>query len=308
MSSKRRGAPTSRLRTGELPRPGWPCAVALLALGACRAQPTDTPAPLSAAPSSASPGELEVATLELSNPSAFARSQSPLYLSYYDLGVEPSTLQGRALQLRASERTLPVQAIDRDGDGAKDGIFALVDLAPAATRSLRIVAASSAAVASPPARAAAEISVKQGGEWQPRQKNPRLLEYVGGKFVNVATFTPPPEHTDHSNLIRYEGPGIESDKVGYRIYLDERNGFDIFGKKTPAPVLHSVGLDGYESYHQPAPWGMDILKVGASLGTGAFGFWNGKGVDRVNEVTGWDATITEPGGSYASFRIAYKGW
>src|SRR5690606_41170855 len=65
-------------------------------------------------------------------------------------------------------------------------------------------------------------------------------------------------------LIRYDGPGIESDKVAYRIYLDERNGFDIFGKKTPDLVLQDVGLDGFESYHHPAPWGMDILKVGAS--------------------------------------------
>jgi hypothetical protein len=53
---------------------------------------------------------------------------------------------------------------------------------------------------------------------------------------------------------------------------------------------------------------MDILKVGASLGTGGFGFWNGKGVDLVSHLAGWDATITEAGGAYASFRISYKGW
>jgi unsaturated rhamnogalacturonyl hydrolase len=141
-----------------------------------------------------------------------------------------------------------------------------------------------------------------------REKNPALKEYVGGDFVNLQAFTPPPEHTDHSNLIRYEGPGIESDKVGYRIYLDERNGFDIFGKKTPEPVLQNVGLDGYESYHHPAPWGMDILKVGASLGTGGFGFWNGKGVELVSHVDGWDTAIIEPAGLYSSFRITYKGW
>jgi unsaturated rhamnogalacturonyl hydrolase len=276
-------------------------------LSACHVQPTDVPS-LSTAPLAASPGELLVATLELRNPSAFARNQSPVYLGYYDLGLEPSALEGRALQLRAGDVTLPVQSIDRDGDGTKDGIFALVDLPASATRSFRVVAVSGAAPASPPLQTAAEISVKRGGEWRPREKNPKLKEYVGGEFVNVRAFTPPPEHTDHSNLIRYEGPGIESDKVGYRIYLDERNGFDVFGKKTRDPALHAVGLDGYESYHHPAPWGMDILKVGASLGTGGFGFWNGKGVERVSHVAGWDATITEAGGMYASFRIAYKGW
>jgi unsaturated rhamnogalacturonyl hydrolase len=281
------------------------CGAGLL-LSACRAQTSDVP-PASTAPSPP-PGELEVATLELHNPSAFARSQSPVYLGYYDLGVEQSALDGRTLQLRASDLTIPVQSIDQDGDGTKDGIFALVDLPAAATRSLRIIAVRGVAPETPAAQAVAEISVKRGGEWRPREKNPKLKEYVGGEFVNVQSFTPPPEHTDHSNLIRYEGPGIESDKVGYRIYLDERNGFDIFGKKTTAPALHAVGLDGYESYHHPAPWGMDILKVGASLGTGGFGFWNGKGVDLVSHLTGWDATITEAGGAYASFRITYKGW
>jgi rhamnogalacturonyl hydrolase YesR len=249
-----------------------------------------------------------VATLELQNPSAFVRQQSPLYLGYYDLGLEPSAALGRTLQLRASDLTIPLQPVDHDGDGVKDGVFALVDLPAAAPRSFRILAIAGPAPQSPPAQAAAEISIKRGGEWQPREKNPQLKEYVGGNFVNVPSFTPPPEHTDHSNLIRYEGPGIESDKVGYRIYLDERNGFDIFGKKTTAPVLHAIGLDGYESYHHAAPWGMDILKVGASLGAGGFGFWNGMGVDRVSHVAGWDATITEAGGAYASFRITYKGW
>src|SRR5688572_24913577 len=280
---------------------------AALLLSACRAQTTDD-LPPSVAPPPPPPGELEVATLELQNPSAFARSQSPVYLAYYDLGLERSALEGRSLLLRASDQTIPVQPIDQDGDGTKDGIFALVDLAPAATRSFRVVAVSGAATESPPAQAAAEISVKRGGEWKPREKDPKLKEYVGGEFVNVTSFTPPPEHTDHSNLIRYEGPGIESDKVGYRIYLDERNGFDIFGKKTTAPALHAVGLDGYESYHHLAPWGMDILKVGASLGTGGFGAWNGTGVEMVSRVSGWETTITEAGGLYASFRIVYEDW
>jgi unsaturated rhamnogalacturonyl hydrolase len=289
--------------------PRWSLRVwgAALLLSACCAQPAPVP-PVGAPSLPAAAGELELATLELSNPSTFARSQSPIYLGYYDLGVEPGALDGRTLLLREGDSRTSVQSIDRDGDGAKDGIFALVDLAATATRSFRIVALSGAALVSPPVRAAAEISVKRGGEWKTREKNPQLKEYVGGEFVNVQSFTPPPEHTDHSNLIRYEGPGIESDKVGYRIYLDERNGFDIFGKKTTAPALHAVGLDGYDSYHQLGAWGMDILKVGASLGTGGFGFWNGKGVDRVNHLAGWNATITEPGGAYASFRIAYKGW
>lgn len=37
---------------------------------------------------------------------------------------------------------------------------------------------------------------------------------------------------DHAYYIKYERPGLESDKVGYRFYFDQRNAIDVFGKKT----------------------------------------------------------------------------
>ena len=118
----------------------------------------------------------------------------------------------------------------------------------------------------------------------------------------------PPQSSDHNEYLRYEGPGIESDQVGYRVYLDWRNGFDIFGKKTSAMVLPSVGLDGYESYHQMADWGADILKVGQSLGMGGFGYWDGAKAVLVSDVAERSATIRSDGPIHASFDLDYKGW
>src|SRR5699024_10733179 len=74
-------------------------------------------------------------------------------------------------------------------------------------------------------RTQAELSIKKGGKFENR-------EYIGGKFENVDSLRVPDEHTDHSWFIRYEGPGWESDKVGYRFYLDWRNATDVFGKTT----------------------------------------------------------------------------
>jgi len=73
-------------------------------------------------------------------------------------------------------------------------------------------------------------------------------------------------------------------------------------------VLQNVGLDGYESYHHLADWGMDILKVGESLGIGGFGFWDGKKVQLVSQVDGWDARVSENGSLYSAFQIKYRGW
>jgi hypothetical protein len=82
----------------------------------------------------------------------------------------------------------------------------------------------------------------------------------------------PETHQIGDKLFKYEGFGWESANVAYRVYFDERALVDIFGKRLPAMVLQKVGLDG-DDYHTLADWGMDILKVGTSLGLGGIGFW-----------------------------------
>jgi len=61
----------------------------------------------------------------------------------------------------------------------------------------------------------------------------------GGK--QVTSILMPEGFKRGDKIVAYEGPGWESDKVAYRIYLDGRNALDIFGKKTPDLVLSKVG-------------------------------------------------------------------
>jgi hypothetical protein len=152
-----------------------------------------------------------------------------------------------------------------------------------------------------PKRAQAELSHKAGGRWVGR-------EYEGGSFTNVGYLRVPPEHKDHSWFIRYEGPGWESDKVGYRLYLDQRNATDVFGKKTSDMVLQQVGLDGFDSYHNMQPWGMDVMKVGPTLGLGSIGAWSNRKVLRVEKTDSVTCRILENGDVYASFLTSYFGW
>jgi hypothetical protein len=150
-------------------------------------------------------------------------------------------------------------------------------------------------------RTQAELSYKTGGEWKGR-------EYIGGTFTNTDYLRVPPEHKDHSWFIRYEGPGWESDKVGYRFYLDQRNATDVYGKLTGDVVLQQVGLDGFESYHHLQPWGMDVMKVGKSLGLGSIGAMaNGK-ITRVEKTDSVTSRITENGNVYSSILTSYYGW
>ncbi|TXS91839.1 glycoside hydrolase family 88 protein [Parahaliea aestuarii] len=249
----------------------------------------------------ASAGTAPLATVDVATPSEFARADEPLVLSFAELGVE-SGVSASSLVALQGEQVLPSQLLDTDGDEAPDSLLVSVDLEGAGREQFRVVSdAALAAQQKYVKRTQAEISRKEGGQWQGRK-------YIGGDFVNVSELTPPPEHTDHSEFIRYEGPGIESDRVGYRVYLDERNGFDIFGKRVPEPVLQKVGLDGFSSYHEPADWGLDVLKVGASLGMGGYGYWQDGAVQRVSDVSGWTARILENGALQSSFSIDYRDW
>lgn len=147
----------------------------------------------------------------------------------------------------------------------------------------------------------AELSHKFGGEFKDR-------EYLGGHFENVDSLHVPAEHTDHSWFIRYEGPGWESDLVGYRFYLDWRNGIDVFGKKVNTPVLQDVGQDGFDSYHEDSDWGMDVMKVGKTLGLGSIATFEDGKARRVDVTDSLYAEITSNGPIYSSVFTKYYGW
>lgn len=150
-------------------------------------------------------------------------------------------------------------------------------------------------------RTQAELSIKTGGHFESRK-------YIGGDFENINYLRVPDEHTDHSYFIRYEGPGWESDLVGYRFYLDWRNATDAFGKKTHDMVLQQVGLDGFDSYHEMQEWGLDVLKVGSSLGIGSLGMYHEGHAVRVDKTDSVTCEVLENGVIQSAIKTNYYGW
>jgi hypothetical protein len=112
-----------------------------------------------------------------------------------------------------------------------------------------------------------------------------------------------------------EGPAWENDKVGFRLYFDVRNGKDIWGKTTARMMMDEVGADTSKNYHEQAEWGMDVLKVGASLGAGSLALQvplsNGKdtlvrlGGKNIGKVT-YEKIADGP--VRAIFRLTYTNW
>ena len=137
-------------------------------------------------------------------------------------------------------------------------------------------------------------------------------KFRGDKFVNVTRLKVPAIHTDHDALFKYEGPGWESELVGYRFYLDWRNANDIFGKKISKLVLADVGVNDTiakdDSYHQMQEWGMDIFKVGSSLGIGSIGMMYDNKVYMVSNTDSIYCEIPENGPIRSAVKTTYYGW
>lgn len=152
-------------------------------------------------------------------------------------------------------KLLPSQCDDLNGDGKWDELAFMVDLKKKEKKTVFFEAVET----SKAPHFAKKTNIRFG------DKKPPYKEILNG--VRLKTNDSP----SSTRAFQMEGPAWENDVVGFRNYFDARNGIDIFGKRTSKMVLDSVGLPGTPTYHELAGWGMDILKVGNSLGAGAIG-------------------------------------
>ncbi len=217
----------------------------------------------------------------------------------FPTGIPDSNLSNYILL--TGDTLCPFQMDDPDGDHKPDMLSFICSINAGETKEFTFQQNTKEKMPVFKKRTQAELSVKVGGKWQDKR-------YIGGTFQNITELRVPNEHTDHSFYIRYEGPGWESDKIGYRFYLDWRNAIDIFGKKVDTLVLQYVGQDGFESYHEPANWGMDILKVGESLGIGSIAMWYEGKANRVAQTDSILTKILMNGPIRSMIKTKYFGW
>ena len=106
-------------------------------------------------------------------------------------------------------------------------------------------------------------------------------------------------------VYQMEGPVWENDRIAFRNYYDARNGMDIFGKTTVEMVMDSVGVNGRD-YHTLADWGMDILKVGNSLGAGAIAIGIGDSLYRIGACEEGKYRLVTEGPVRAILELTYR--
>lgn len=193
----------------------------------------------------------------LKNNSALSRKAAPVAISLEELGKKgmPTEADQKWAPFDQNGKPIPFQYDDLDQDGTLDELFFLVDIEANGSSRISLKPAEKTDF---PAQTHIRLGEKTGEGITPR-KEAKRLETV--------------DNTITSARFQYEGVGWENEEVAFRNYLDLRNGIDIFGKTKEGLFLDKAGLEGNETYHELLDWGMDILKVGASLGAGGVAFW-----------------------------------
>ena len=210
------------------------------------------------------------------------------------------TQLGDPMHIRVSDATdpsslVPHQLDDLDGDGSADEVFILVG---PSDDPLRMTVQPSETAADLPSRTQAVLAVRQDGRFEDGA-------YVeGSDYVSVRSVEVPAEQEQDSDWAMYEGPVWESDRVGWRYYLDDRNRIDIFGKKTSDLVLH----EHYDDYHSISDWGADILKVGESLGIGSAAIETDSGPKVIDNAATRRVDIVANGPLRSIIRTTYSEW
>ena len=231
------------------------------------------------------------------NPVDQQRDDAIVLISKSEL-VSWTEIPARHVPLLTNENGTPVpcQLDDRDADGEWDELFALTDMGPSEQMTLVISFVPPEEFPTFETRTNLRLGANKPG--YPELLKAERLENIS--YHNYSGVT--------GEAFQMEGPAWESDRVGFRNYLDQRNGMDIFGKLTREMVLDSVGVAGRQSYHEPDSWGMDVLKVGTSLGAGGIGYMFNDSIYRVGDNGSGSYEVLFEGSQRSRFNLSYNNW
>ncbi len=233
--------------------------------------------------------------LMLENASSTNRTDEPVTLTRNQLaGYIGAIPDGMDILLKdQAGDTIPCQMDDINGDGNWDELFFLVNMK--ANSKLEVYVHYIDPSKAPVYKSRAHINFAEAAPpYKSLLKNPPQRMKTNDSPSTTAAF-------------QLEGPAWENDKVAFRNYYDARNGMDIFGKKTDKMVMDSVGTGGV-SYHELHDWGMDILKVGNSLGAGSIALKIGDNYFRPALADSEGFKMIANGPLRAVFDLTFNGW
>lgn len=229
-------------------------------------------------------------TVVVKNPTTKIKQNAPVVVRV----PKDKAWQSSVVMLNGKE--IPSQLDDLDQDGWMDELAFTTDIGKNETQTFSVTLKDEEPEVRYPNRTFAEIVLRNPKVKEKNKHNYYLQELSANK-----------DCYDPYHLPHHHGVAFENELIAMRIYFDERQTIDLYGKYNKGLELKETQF--YTTKEQKAKgYGDDILWVGNTFGFGALrGFSNGKPA-MLSDVNNRDQRIISFGPARTIVEVVDRGW
>ena len=226
-------------------------------------------------------------TVTVTNDWNKAKENEPVVLRIKDLKCG---FDVKSAVVTEGDNEVASQIDELDGDRVADEIVFVADVPASSSKTYKVTVSSD----------------KKQKEYLSGVYAQMLVSDKDGKHVPVTSLTIPGTSNIY-NQLHHHGPAFESELTAYRIYFDQKQTVDIYGK-------FNKGFEIKESQFYPTDeqlargFGDDVLLVGGSCGLGALKGWDGTKATHIEPVETLTETILAYGPVRTVVDVISKGW
>ena len=229
-------------------------------------------------------------TLQISNPTKIVRTDAPVAIGLSEYGDIKSAL------VTIDGNEIPCQLDDFDKDGVFDELAFVADLDKKQKKRVDITLYKNGIPRTYQPRTFAEIVIR----------NPKVTE-KNKHDIYLSSITVDKETANSYNVLHHHGVAFESELIALRIYFDQRQTLDLYGKFHKGLELKDTQF--YTSKEQKQQgYGDDVLWVGNTFGLGALRGWNGTEPTMLSDVQHRTQRILAKGPVRTIIEVEDNGW
>ena len=229
-------------------------------------------------------------TVSVSNPLTTIRTDQPVVISLTPYG------DIRSAFITTNGQEIPCQLDDLDQDDTFDELCFLADLKGEETKQYEVTLMSEGEPRPYPARVFTEMLIRND-KVKEKNKHNNFIESITARGDCANSY----------NIQHHHGVDFESEFNGIRIYFDQRQTLDLYGKFQKRLELEATQF--YTSKEQKAEgYGDDVLWVGNTFGLGAFRGWDGKQPTMIDPVRSRTQRIISYGPLRTIVELVDRGW
>ena len=230
-------------------------------------------------------------TFKVSNPSKAPRTDVPVIIPL-EAGWGPVA----TAIVTDGQKEIPCQLDDLDQDGTFDELCFLADLKSKENATYQVTFAAEGEPRTYPARVYAEMLIRND-KVKEKNKHNNFIESITARGDCANSY----------NIQHHHGVDFESELNGIRIYFDQRQTIDLYGKYQKRLELEATQF--YTSKEQKAEgYGDDVLWVGNTFGLGAFRGWDGQQPTMIAPVRSRTQRIISYGPLRTIVEVFDRGW